>query len=93
MWQNLSSAAVLIGALRVKLIYHTWHGIYFISFFQLMGCGVAGPTGQYAVQHVGLVHSSERGSVSFPSELHMDKTVLVLRMNKETAVIVLAQVR
>ena len=64
----------------------------FIHIFQLMGCGVAGPTGQNAVQHVGLEHNSERGDVIFLSELHMDKTVLVQLMNKETAVIVLAQV-
>ena len=42
---------------------------------QLMGCGVGCPTGQYAVQHVGMRHSSERGSVSFPSQLNVDKTV------------------
>ena len=40
-----------------------------------MGCGVAGPTGHYAVQHVGLKHNSEQGSVGFPSQLHVDKTV------------------
>ena len=57
-----------------------------------MGRGLNGPTGLYVVQRVGLVHSSERGGVSFPSELHVDKTALVLLMNKETAVIVLAQV-
>ena len=65
----------------------------FILVLQLMGIGVAGPTGQYVVQRVGLVHSSEQGDVSFPSQLHVDKTVLVQLMNKETAVIVLAQVR
>ena len=47
----------------------------FIIVLQLMGCGVAGPTGLYAVQHVGLVHSSERGGASFPSQFHVDKTV------------------
>ena len=60
---------------------------------QLMGIGVAGLTGQYAAQHVGLVHSSEPDGVSFPSQFHVDKTVLVQLMNKETAVIVFAQVR
>ena len=57
-----------------------------------MGIGVAGLTGQYAAQHVGLVHSSKPDGVSFQLELHVDKTALVLLMNKETAVIVLAQV-
>ena len=64
----------------------------FMIVFQLMGHGVAGPTGQYAVQHVGMVHSSEPGGVILPSQLHVDKIVLVQLMNKETAVIVLAQV-
>ena len=69
------------------------HRMTYIRVFQLMGCGVAGLTGQYAVQHVGLVYSSERGGVSFQLELHVDKTALVTQMNKETAVIALAQVR
>ena len=47
----------------------------YIYTFQLMGRGLNGPTGQYAVQHVGLVHSSKPDGVSFPSQLHVDKTV------------------
>ena len=48
----------------------------FMIVFQLMEQGVAGPTGHYAVQHVGRVHSSEPSDASFPSQLHVDKQFL-----------------
>ena len=59
------------------LAINIYHSMSFLLVFQLMGCGVAGPSGLNAVQHVGLEHNSEGGSVSFQLEFHMDKTALV----------------